>query len=86
MMGGYLTFSDDTKRRFKLPNHEIRHEFQRRLRSYYHAKYGIPRESFEDVTDALDNVLSSVHEESYRFIPSSFSRSVWYFTYQSAAI
>ena len=47
MMGGYLTFSDSMKRTFKLPNHEIRHEFQAKMLEYYHAKYKLDEDDFQ---------------------------------------
>ena len=65
MMGGYLTYSDDTKERFKLPNHEITHEFRVRLRQYYGAKYTAPIESFTTVTDRLNDLIDHIRDDAY---------------------
>ena len=61
-MGGYLTFAAERRGWFKLPNHEITHEFRARLRSYYKVEYPVPTESFLGVTDMLNglNLTSSV--------------------------
>ena len=76
MTGGYLTFADETERSFKLPNHEITYEFRARLRDYYTGKYTVPTESFTEVTDRLNDLVSDIHNDnSYKKQLLSFQNS-----------
>ena len=72
MMGGYLTFSDSMKRTFKLPNHEIRHEFQAKMLEYYHAKYKLDEDDFKEVTNALGEIFCHVGDSQYKDSLSKF--------------
>ncbi|XP_047134989.1 uncharacterized protein LOC124812420 [Hydra vulgaris] len=59
---GYLTFSE--KNGFKLPNKELKFEFQNMLRIYYNQQYNIDSKLFLDISDQLQKNLECLHNST----------------------
>ncbi len=70
---GYLTISE--KGGFKLPNYEIKTEFQKKLLEYYKQQYNIPTELFTNVTNELQKILDSKNKSSTDKAKKSFQES-----------
>jgi len=71
--GGYLTVKSEKE--FKLPNKEIRNEFQNKLLDHYKQQYNINVELFTNVTDQLQKVLDSKIKEDIEKAIEGFKES-----------
>ena len=70
---GYLTASGE--KGFKLPNNEVRTEFQNKLLEYYKQQYNIDTKFFTDVTDQLQKILDSKGKIKTEEATESFKES-----------
>lgn len=71
---GYLTV--DETRGFRLPNNEIKVEFQRKLLEYYKQQYSVDIRLFTDVTDQLQKILDSKDQVKSKIAVQSFKDSL----------
>ena len=70
---GYLTVSGEKE--FKLPNNEVKTEFQNKLLEYYKQQYNIDTKFFTDVTDQLQKILDSKGKIEAEEATESFKES-----------
>jgi len=70
---GYLTVSGETG--FKLPNNEIKTEFQNKLLEYYKQQYSVDTKFFTDVTDQLQKILDSKSVIKFEEATEGFKKS-----------
>ena len=61
-VAGYLTGGHEA-REFRLPNNEIKGEFQYKMLEHYKQQYNIDTKLFTDVTDQLQQVLDSKKDQ-----------------------